>query len=385
MKAPRGTLSQWPAANAGPLPPNTGPCQVRTSNWLVKSHDSRTSSPIIPLAERRAGQDDELLEPDSDLRMGIGPWHTGLPVSSLTIGARHELPVPVVGRLRQDRHMSDSGKVEWAGAKIARAQQHRHDLVGRIAVWSGTSRPRPDASIAADRLSYEVRVRLQHAPPLEEWSLILGDALHNLRSALDVLVWALAEPASLSDAQQRRVMWPVVVDPEKWADAASRSLTSVPADVIERIRQCQPLNRPEPERERDGLLLLHGLDIKDKHRLSLSANVQTTDAAVEHSVEFQDEAAAARNVPPDVTIVSDAPTVDGSTVFSGRTVDPIKKIKGKVDLAVQVGISVGGNFTGVVDLLDGLSGHVMQAIQYVASSPGDAVSEEDPVTMPGRE
>jgi hypothetical protein len=208
-----------------------------------------------------------------------------------------------------------------------------------MAAWAGTSRPRPDASIAT----------------------------------------------SLSDAQQRRVMWPVVVDPEKWAHVASRSLASVPADVFERIHQCQPFNRPEPEREQDGLLLLHGLDIKDKHRLSLSAEVQTTDAAVEHSVEFHEEAGATRNVPPDVAIVSDAPTVDASTVFSGRTVDPIKKIKGKVDLAFQVGISVGGNFMGVVELLDGLSGNVMQAIQYVASSPGDVVSEEDPVTTPGRE
>jgi hypothetical protein len=204
-----------------------------------------------------------------------------------TIGARHEFPDPVVAHLRQDQHMRDSARVEWAGAKIARAQQHRHELVGRIAAWAGTSQPHPDASIAEDRLSYEVRVRMRHSPPLEEWPLILGDALHNLRSALDVLVWTLAKPASLSDAQQRRVTRPVVVDPEKWADVASRSLASVPADVVERIGQCQPFNRPESERERDGLLLLHRLDIKDKHRLSLAANVQTTAAAVEHSVEFK--------------------------------------------------------------------------------------------------
>jgi hypothetical protein len=279
--------------------------------------------------------------------------------------------------------MSESARVEWAGAKIARAQQHRHDLVGRFAAWAGTSRPHPEASIADDRLSYEVRVRMRHAPPLEEWSLILGDALHNLRSALDVLVWALAEPASLSEAQRRRVMWPVVVDPKKWADAASRSLASVPADVVTRIGQCQPFNRPEPERDRDGLLILHQLDITDKHKLSLSAKAQATNAAVEHSVEFHDEAAAARNVPPDVTIVSEAPALDGSTIWSGRTTDPIKKIEGKLDLTYQVGVSVGGNFTGVVDLLDGLSGNVMQAVEYVTSSTGNAAGGDKPVTTPG--
>lgn len=280
--------------------------------------------------------------------------------------------------------MSDGARVEWAGAKIARAQQHRHDLVGRITAWAGTSRPHFEASIAEDRLSYEVRVRMLHSPPLEEWSLILGDALHNLRSALDVLVWALAQPASLSGGQQQRVMWPVVVDPEKWADVASRSLASVPADVVERIRRCQPFNRPEAERDRDGLLLLHRLDIKDKHRLSLSARVQPTSAAVEQSVEFHDEAAAARNVPPDVTIVSEAPTADGAILLRGWTVDPIKKIKGRVDLSYRAGISIDDNFTGVVDLLDGLGGHVTQAVQYVASSPDDATGGDEPVTAPGR-
>jgi len=30
------------------------------------------------MAERHAGQDDELLEPDGDLRMGMGNWDTKL-------------------------------------------------------------------------------------------------------------------------------------------------------------------------------------------------------------------------------------------------------------------------------------------------------------------
>lgn len=279
--------------------------------------------------------------------------------------------------------MSDSAKVEWAGAKIARAQQHRHDLVGRIAAWAGTSSPHFDASIADDRLSYEVRVRMRHSPPLEEWSLILGDALHNLRSALDVLVWSLAETETLSDGKQRRVMWPVVVNPEKWADAASSSLASVPAEVVDRIGQCQPFNRPETERDHDGLLLLHKLDIIDKHRLSLSARVQPTRAAIKHSVEFYDEAAAARNVPPDVppdvTIVGEA-LVDGATVMRGHTVDPIKKIKGVFNLSFQTGLFIDDNFTGVLDLLDGLSSHVTQALQHVANSPNDVAGGEETVT-----
>src|SRR5664280_2356817 len=36
------------AADVESVPPNTGPCQLRTSNWLIESHDSRTSSPNRP-------------------------------------------------------------------------------------------------------------------------------------------------------------------------------------------------------------------------------------------------------------------------------------------------------------------------------------------------
>ncbi|MBO1768248.1 hypothetical protein [Allobranchiibius sp. GilTou38] len=269
--------------------------------------------------------------------------------------------------------MGETAQAKWADAKLARAQQHRHDLVGRIAAWAGTSPPKYDGNIADDRLSYEVRVQMRHSPPLEEWSLILGDALHNLRSALDVLVWSLAEVETLSGKEQKRLMWPVVVERESWVDAAARSLPAVPADVVARIEECQPFNWPESQREQDGLLLLHRLDIQDKHRLSLAAQVEPTRTEIQQSVEFHDGAAAARNAPPDMTIVDQA-LVNGATLLRGRTVDPIKRIGGTFNLTFQTGLSIDGNFVGALELLDGLSSHVTQVLQHVANPPDDVVS-----------
>jgi hypothetical protein len=50
--------------------PNTGPRQLRTSNCLVKSHDSRTSSPIVPLADRPT--DDHRVAVTYVLPSGVG-------------------------------------------------------------------------------------------------------------------------------------------------------------------------------------------------------------------------------------------------------------------------------------------------------------------------
>jgi hypothetical protein len=48
-----------------------------------------------------------------------------------------------------------------------------------------------------DPHTVEFRAVVNREQPFDEWSLILGDAIHNLRSAFDKVVWS---PATMSDA-----------------------------------------------------------------------------------------------------------------------------------------------------------------------------------------
>jgi hypothetical protein len=88
---------------------------------------------------------------------------------------------------------STSEKFAWSLAKVGPGRQHGMELVSRIAGWTAVANPHTLASIADDRLSWDIRLSEFDPPPLSEWALILGDGIHNLRSALDVLVWAYAD------------------------------------------------------------------------------------------------------------------------------------------------------------------------------------------------
>lgn len=147
--------------------------------------------------------------------------------------------------------------------KFARAVHLSNELRGRIDEWAAAetlfARPRQ-----IDGRTVEFRLVLRRDPPIEEWSLILGDALHNFRSMLDNVVWALA---TLDDAVPRvptQVSFPITTDEGAWRKRI-QTLESIPVDLLERLRLIQPWEGGV-DCESSLLWLLHQFDIIDKHR-----------------------------------------------------------------------------------------------------------------------
>jgi hypothetical protein len=171
---------------------------------------------------------------------------------------------------------------------------------------------------------------------------------------------------ALTNGQKRSIAFPAWVDPDRWDSDSERLLRTVPADIVQRVRECQPFNHPESERAKDGLVLLTELDNKDKHRLTITPVVQLNALQFEHSVEFHDEEAATRNVPPDNTVHGTS-LIPGELLLSGRTQDPIAKVRGTGTLQVQFGLDPGNGFGGVVEILDALTKYTMQIVTHVWS------------------
>lgn len=267
------------------------------------------------------------------------------------------------GRHNSEVESSSADGAAWALAKIGRARQHSHELQSRIAGWAATANPRPLTSLAEDRLSWEVRLSAFDPPSLGEWALILGDAIHNLRSALDVLVWAHADHPALSSAEAKSIAFPIWIDESSWKANAARVLRTVPDEMVERIRDCQPFQRPTEERQKDGLLLLSELDNRDKHRLALVTTVEPQAAEWMHGIEFADDGASAR-VPPNVTIHSIA-LEPSALLLSGATVDPIVRVSGGLSLTMQVGLDPGSGFIGAIQLIENLAGYVTTVVAHV--------------------
>lgn len=147
--------------------------------------------------------------------------------------------------------------------KYARAVHLANELRGRIDEWSAAETllarvHQPDAH------TVEFRLVIRREPPIEEWSLILGDALHNLRTAFDNVVWALATLDGATPHQPKQVTFPITRDETHWRQRV-RTLESIPVDLLDRLRSLQPW--VDGVGLDESLLgLLHSLDITDKHR-----------------------------------------------------------------------------------------------------------------------
>lgn len=155
--------------------------------------------------------------------------------------------------------------------KLARAVHLANELRGRIDEWSAaeTLIARPHQ---VDERTVELRLILRREPPIEEWGLILGDCLHNLRSMLDNVAWALATLDGAVPAQPTQVTFPVTDTETEWRKRIA-SLESIPPDLLDRVRHTQPWVSGV-SRADSRLGILHSLDITDKHRQLISSSVR---------------------------------------------------------------------------------------------------------------
>lgn len=154
--------------------------------------------------------------------------------------------------------------------KYARAVHLANELRGRIDEWAAA-----ETLLArvhqVDMHTIEFRLILRREPPIEEWSLILGDALHNLRSTFDNVVWALATLDGAVPKYAQKVTFPVTSSQLHWEQRV-KTLESIPADLLERLRTIQPW-ATATDRNESLLWLLHQFDIADKHQGLIAASL----------------------------------------------------------------------------------------------------------------
>lgn len=130
-----------------------------------------------------------------------------------------------------------------------------------------------------DRKTSRQSVRVNYCPAIpDEWGVIIGEICHDLRSALDLLVWQLALCKTLTP--YKNTQFPIYLIgntkrhdgkgnpiPHFWGKAHGRRyLQSVPRRFWERIDSFQPYKRGNLGR-RNPLFLLQNLNNTDKHCL----------------------------------------------------------------------------------------------------------------------
>lgn len=125
--------------------------------------------------------------------------------------------------------------------------------------------------------------------PKREWGVLIGELVHNLRSALDQTIYAAA--AQPSGAHQ----FPIVSTAGDWPRQRAQRLATVPDEVVDLVEQLQPFHAQPPlTPERNLLALLARLSNADKHRLLHTAVMALVEAQPEF--ELVQDVAEIRNV-----------------------------------------------------------------------------------------
>ena len=158
-------------------------------------------------------------------------------------------------------------RIEGIKLKIGRAKEHIRDLES-VVVPFFDGYPYTYAADLLPQISH-YSVRLTTVEPLPPCiPVIVGDAIHNLRTVLDHLAWQLVEAGG--GTPNGRTAFPIVAADAK---AAQRYRSAVGQGEIVKMRPgaFKLLEAIQPYNGGDKALVeIHELDIWDKHRLILA-------------------------------------------------------------------------------------------------------------------
>jgi hypothetical protein len=167
--------------------------------------------------------------------------------------------------------MSDEGSapLDLKGVllKLARAQTHLETLKADVrAYWEREPYGfRPEMDCEAGK--YGLRIEIREDTPIG-WSVIIGDFIHNLRSALDQMACQLVlinDPA----ADITRTQFPIFLgEPKsgKSLKAWERMTDGMSPSIVTEVRDMQPYKAGN-RAEEHALAILNALSNEDKHRL----------------------------------------------------------------------------------------------------------------------
>lgn len=155
--------------------------------------------------------------------------------------------------------------LEGVGLKLSRAQHQLKELeaeVGKMFKSEDVCVPIP-----GNRSNGAPCIRVKNVPePDPRIGVIVGDIAHNLRSALDHLIYQLSIPAGAAEpADPEAPAFPITSSSSRWRSSRGR-LDQAPRGTKTRVERLQPYHRRK-DPETWLLWLLREISDIDKHRL----------------------------------------------------------------------------------------------------------------------
>jgi hypothetical protein len=152
--------------------------------------------------------------------------------------------------------------MESVDAKMIRAHEHLEALAREVDEYLSTIRLSMYLKSATGRPNPWLVVHANDYIPPIRLSVIAGDCIHNMRSALDNLVCGLALTRDFTcDCKDRK--FPFTENEADWNANSAKRLRGVPSEAVEILRTVQPWYDSVSSLP---LLMLNKLSNMDKHR-----------------------------------------------------------------------------------------------------------------------
>ena len=152
--------------------------------------------------------------------------------------------------------------LEGSKLKVERAKEHIRQLEAEIRAFHERKPYRivvEEEPQSGDQI-YRVKIKEQPSP---RWATIIGDIVHNLRSALDLLANDLVR--ANCKTPNRRTGFPIYESAKKFETQFLGKVDGASTKAIRIIKSLKPYKGGN-----EPLWRIHCLDIADKHRLILS-------------------------------------------------------------------------------------------------------------------
>lgn len=148
--------------------------------------------------------------------------------------------------------------------KLKRARQHLEQLENAIEAYRTGSNFRVEQTPNIPEHSIDFTLRVGTPPPLEDWALVVGDCVHNMRAAFDHLAWQL-------DPSRETGRWgtgfPIYVkEPGKWPPPAVARMPAEAQGIIQGLQPYYAAKAAGEDPDEHFLALVQSLDISDKHQ-----------------------------------------------------------------------------------------------------------------------
>ena len=185
-----------------------------------------------------------------------------------------------------------------------------------------------------DRRGFKIIITEFEAPKaVDDWTVLLGEYVHNIRSALDNLAFALARIENDPPKDPGKIAFPIFLEKSKFENNGRDKLSQLPEKAAKLIGMLQPFTRDGSAQhgtpESDALLLINNLSNSDKHRKPSIIFMAPTKLVHNFLVVFRSDQDAIDSEPHHIKI-SPGSLEHGKVLIEYTTNSPVEKVVGSL-------------------------------------------------------